>query len=298
LITAWREERPVEVTFNLTRPTGPAWRVSWNVVPTRDASGEIVGVLGTVSYGPPEPDTRILAELAHDLRTPLQALGMLSAILDVTSPIDAELQETLLKIRAAAGRALEVSRDLLDWCRNPTNRGRPVTATWFALEPFLVKLAGELSAEAKRKALILDVDVAATLDWEVCIDRVRLGRLLANLLSNAVRYTPRGRVEFTALWRGEGDTRVLALGVLDTGAGIGAEEQESIFEPFERGRAGKESDSGGSGLGLASVDNLLKELGLTLEVYSEHNRGSAFHLLLPLARLRRTRRDGQDSGTP
>ena len=54
--------------------------------------------------------------------------------------------------------------------------------------------------------------------------------------------------------------------VLDTGTGISQEEQESIFQPFERGRAGKEDDSGGSGLGLAVVDRLVEELGLALEV--------------------------------
>ena len=78
----------------------------------------------------------------------------------------------------------------------------------------------------------------------------------------------------------------MALSVVDTGRGIPPEEQESIFQPFERGKAGKESDSGGSGLGLAVVDRLVEELGLELEVYSEYGRGSAFHLLVPAAILR------------
>ena len=65
-----------------------------------------------------------------------------------------------------------------------------------------------------------------------------LGRLLSNLLSNAVRYTTRGRVEFTAAWR-DGPEKTLAIGVVDTGAGIEADEQESIFEPW-------------SGVGLAN----------------------------------------------
>jgi signal transduction histidine kinase len=70
------------------------------------------------------------------------------------------------------------------------------------------------------------------------------------------------------------------------------EEQESIFQPYERGRAGKEDDSGplssgtGSGLGLSVVDRLSEELGLTLEVHSEHGRGSAFHVLISPTMLR------------
>jgi signal transduction histidine kinase len=132
---------------------------------------------------------------------------------------------------------------------------------------------------------------------QICIDRLRLGRLLSNLLANAVRYTNSGRVEFKAAWQMEPPTpidpallplaaavapaRQLVLSVVDTGIGISVEEQESIFQPFERGRAGKEGDSGGSGLGLTIVDRLVDELGLTLEVYSEYGRGSAFHLALP-----------------
>src|SRR5207245_4828652 len=81
-------------------------------------------------------------------------------------------------------------------------------------------------------------------------------------------------------------TRALVLSVVDTGHGISTEEQESIFQPFERGRAGKEGESGGSGLGLAIVDRLVEELGLELEVYSEYGHGSAFHLLFPGAFLR------------
>jgi signal transduction histidine kinase len=118
-------------------------------------------------------------------------------------------------------------------------------------------------------------------------DRVRLGRLLANLLVNAVRYTPQdGRVELKASWRDGSQGQVLALSVLDTGPGISQEEQESIFQPYERGQAGRDSDSGGSGLGLAVVDRLVEELALELEVYSEYGRGSAFHLLVPTYMLR------------
>ena len=79
------------------------------------------------------------------------------------------------------------------------------------------------------------------------------------------------------------------LGVVDTGPGISEEEQDSIFQPYERGRAGKKAgDSSGSGLGLAVVDRLVEELGLTLDVYSEYGRGSAFHLAVPGAMLRQS----------
>ena len=98
---------------------------------------------------------------------------------------------------------------------------------------------------------------------EVHTDSTRLGRLLGNLLNNAIRYTSTGRVRLHAGWISEGGKQTLILTVEDTGTGLATEDQESIFQPFHRGRAGKaDSDSGGSGLGLAVVDRLIHELGL------------------------------------
>jgi signal transduction histidine kinase len=91
-----------------------------------------------------------------------------------------------------------------------------------------------------------------------------------------------------ASWRDdtEGKRQGMTLSVIDTGPGITQEEQESIFEPFRRGKGGKESDSSGSGVGLAVVDRLVEELEMTLEVFSEYGRGSAFELVIPMKFLR------------
>jgi signal transduction histidine kinase len=83
------------------------------------------------------------------------------------------------------------------------------------------------------------------------------------------------------------------LSVIDSGVGMTPEEQECIFQPFERGRAAKEGESSGSGVGLSVVDRLVEEMGLKMEMYSEYGRGSAFHLYVPKVMLRR---HGGDSG--
>jgi signal transduction histidine kinase len=290
LIVAWREARPVEATFLLPREGGPPWQVTWNAAPIRDREGQITGVAGTIRCGPAEPDWQALAGLAHDLRTPLNAITLQLAVLDQSSG-GVESSEVLAKmlkgIRSSAERALKVGLELLNWCRASGQRGPGVEKTWFALEPLLSDLGREQGLAAQSKGLLLTTDFSASRDWEVHTDRIRLVRILSNLLVNAIRYTPGGRVEFTTEWREEHSGRVLAIGIVDTGVGIPVEEQESIFQPFERGSAGKGGDSGGSGLGLAVVDRLVEELGVELEVYSEHGRGSAFHLLLPAEMLRR-----------
>lgn len=282
---ACREGTPVEAQYLLPRPGGSPWLISWTALPLRGAGGQIVGVLGSVTCRPPEPKWQLLAELAHDLGTPLHALGLLSTLLSQL-PAGEELQKTVAAIRMTTDRALQISRQLLDCCRGPAPRTRSAEPHWFALEPFLLALAHEQVPAAERKGLSLRMDFTAVRGWEILVDRIRLGRLLANLLVNAVRYTSRGQVDFTATWLEKEGSRQLALGIADTGAGISEDEKASIFYPFERGRSGRDSDSLGSGLGLSVVDRLVAELGLTLDLSSELGQGTAFHLLMPQALLR------------
>jgi hypothetical protein len=283
----WQSGAPCEATFVLSRPGASPQHLTWSAAPLSDPEG-LSGVLASVTMAPPEPDWQELAGLSHDLRTPLQALRLLVPMLESTPLLHAEAHAVLERIRSASDRALSVGMDLLEWARGPTVGGRRVARDWFPLGPFLAELAAEQMTPARRKGIALTLDLAAADGLEALTDRTRLGRLLSNLLANAVRYTGAGRVTFRASWREDeaGRREALALAVTDTGAGLTAEEQESIFQPFERGKAGREGDSGGSGVGLAVVDRLVKDLGLELEVFSEYGHGSTFELLLPPASLR------------
>lgn len=302
LIQAWRESRPVEASFLLTRESGAVHKITWTAVPLRDKQSNLAGIFGTVSCGIPEPDWQELAGMAHDLRTPLQALKLLLALMEGKNLSSAESEEVRKRIQASADRAMDIGLELLEWCRKPVLAGQRRSRSWFPLEPYLLQQAGEQQAAAEQKNLKLFTDLSAARGLEMYSDRHRLGRLISNLLSNAIRYTAAGAVEFKVAWRRkpqepnlpgttsalvpEAHTGDLIISVEDTGVGITTEEQESIFQPFERGRAGKEGDSGGSGLGLAIVDRLVEELNLTLEVYSEFGRGSLFHLVVPSGMMR------------
>jgi hypothetical protein len=289
IIGAWRNNEPRDATFILHRANGAVQHVHWTAAPLCDAADSVVGVSASVTVSAPEPDWQVMAGLAHDLRTPLQALRLLVPLLEETN-LPPESRELSERIRSAAERGMSVGLDLLEWCRGPTQSGRRVTNTWFPIAPFLRGIAAEQRAGAESKDIRLHAEFHSTEGWEIYSDAVRLGRLLANLLTNAVRYTSAGRVQFTAVWRTPSDSLppALILKVLDTGAGISVEDQESIFLPFERGRAGKESDSGGSGVGLSVVDRLVEELGLTLDVFSEYGHGSSFEVIIPEKMLRRT----------
>jgi signal transduction histidine kinase len=288
LVRAWRDNEAREVTFVLHRTNGPVQHVHWTAAPLCDEEDTVVGVTASLTVSMPEPDWQVMAGLAHDLRTPLQALRLLVPLLEETA-LPHEARELSERIRSAVERGMSVGLDLLEWCRGPTQNGRRVANAWFPLGPFLRGIAAEHRAGAESKNIRMHVDFHAVDGWEICSDAVRLGRLLANLVTNAIRYTSAGRVQFTAVWRSPSDSLppALVLRVIDTGVGISVEDQESIFLPFERGRAGKESDSGGSGVGLSVVDRLVEELGLTLDVFSEYGHGSSFEVILPESKLRR-----------
>jgi signal transduction histidine kinase len=299
LIQALLLDHSVERRFVLVREGMPDLYLLWSATPQKE-KGSIVGVFGSIYSGPKEPDWKVMAGLAHDLSTPLNALNLLASLIDRQCFSDADLRESLGDMRAAIGRALEVGNELLSYCRRPAAKETGLKTSWFELEPFIEGLLREQLAAAQEKNLTLTTSIAPARGWEVKSDRARLGRLLSNLIVNAIRYTYSGGVHVTAEWRMGRNGKTLFLGVVDTGTGIPSDEQESIFQPFERGHATREDDSGGSGLGLAVVDNLKEELGLELKVESEFGRGSAFFLLLPEPILRQSRGSSpvKISGTP
>ena len=81
LLRAWRERAAREAVFVLAEGDGRVWHLTWHAAPLSDAHGEVIGVLGTMRMAPPEPDWTQLAGLAHDLRTPLQSLRLLTPML-------------------------------------------------------------------------------------------------------------------------------------------------------------------------------------------------------------------------
>src|SRR5205807_4247989 len=124
LLRAWRDRQPQEATFLLARPGDRLDEVRWTAAPLLDARGAVAGVLGTVLVGPPEPDWQVLAGLAHDLRTPLQAMQLFASLLEGGVPPPGELHEVTEAMRASAERASAIARDLLEWCRSPAQSGR------------------------------------------------------------------------------------------------------------------------------------------------------------------------------
>jgi two-component system sensor histidine kinase BaeS len=213
---------------------------------------------------------RLASELAHELRTPVTILrGNLEELLDGDEqPTPARLgslHEEALRLGSlveqldALARA-EAPVATLD--REPVDLARLAAAQLEALAPRL---------EAKR------LNVERRLDPVLAeVDRARLGQVLANLLGNALKFTPEGgRIEVVVAQR-EGEARIE---VADSGPGIPEEERPHVFERFWRGRAG--DAVGGRGVGLAVVDDIVRAHGGTVGVTNEPAGGARFVVSIP-----------------
>jgi signal transduction histidine kinase len=218
-------------------------------------------------------EQRFVTDAAHALRTPLTALQLQAEILEGGSSSE-ERAARLSELRAGIRRVISLSEQLLSLARSQSETG-PITATT-ELDPTLEEVAAFYAASASAKQI--DLVVEAISSARVYGNARRLTLIFGNLLDNSLRYTPVGghiRIRASAV-RG-----VARVEVWDEGCGLPPSELERVFERFYRAPG---SESTGSGLGLATVDALVRQLGgqVVLENRVDHT-GLVAIVTLPLA---------------
>ncbi|HZN25298.1 MAG TPA: GAF domain-containing sensor histidine kinase, partial [Burkholderiales bacterium] len=221
--------------------------------------------------------SRFLAAASHDLRQPLHALNLFAAQLR-TSTDARERDRLTVRIGAAIASMNELFDSLLDMSKLDAGVLQP-EITDFAAQDVLERLETTFAEIARDKGLLLRV--APTRAW-VRSDFILLERILLNLVSNAVRYTPKGAVTVCCNERG---TRI-DFEVRDTGPGIAEDQKQNIFREFYQLPAQGSRNGPGLGLGLAIVDRLSELLDHPVTLESKVGRGSRFRISVPRARRR------------
>ncbi|MGY1623127.1 sensor histidine kinase [Geodermatophilus sp. SYSU D00965] len=278
---------------------GEELTVSVAVTPRTDDTGahagwNFVGTDMTEVRATERMKDQFVSLISHELRTPLSSiLGYLELVLDdPDQPLTDEQRQYLTTVERNAQRLLRLVGDLLFTAQ--------VDAGRFSLQPEDVDLAAVVRAAeetARVTAAGADVDVVVDAPEGGLVvrgDAVRLGQACDNLVSNAVKFTPRGgRVTLTLreAWRtadGEvgSDPRpdavpVARLSISDTGIGIPAGEQAQLFARFFRASTARRAAVPGVGLGLAITKAITTAHGGTLEVASVEGQGTTFTLTLP-----------------
>ncbi len=217
-----------------------------------------------------ERRARFFAGANHDLRQPLQAMGIYLQILQMQAR-DAD-KEVIAQLEATAKGIATLVEQLLEVSRIETGN-LEVKIETVRIDELFRDLAAEFEPVARLKGLTFQT---RPLPVAVQTDPLLIGRILRNLITNAVRYSnkPGARVVLAARRLSGGR---VTIGVYDEGPGIARSERKRIFEAFYRGEAAKSSEAG-FGLGLSIVSGLAKRLGLGLTVGSRPGRGSVFRL--------------------
>ncbi|WP_457787505.1 ATP-binding response regulator [Pseudomonas sp. PL-6] len=220
---------------------------------------------------------RLLAAASHDLRQPLNAMGLYAQHL-VEQGGDAQTRRISARLAASVEQLGRLLQSLLDYSRLTLPGGVQARPHAFALRPLLERLLGELAPEAQQQGVALRLECA---DCGVRSDPLLLERLLRNLLSNALQHAGARQLSLSARVQGG----ALLLEVSDDGRGLSEAEQALVFEEFRQLDNPGRNVERGLGLGLAIVRQLAAVLEHPLQLHSQPGAGARFVLRLPLAEV-------------
>ncbi|MEJ6023770.1 CHASE domain-containing protein [Ramlibacter sp. PS4R-6] len=242
--------------------------------------------------------TRFLAAASHDLRQPVQALGLFAATLQAMARLPQVRGEEIGAVASRLQLALQGLGRLLNGLFDLSgldNGTVTVNRRVVAVSDMLAEVQTAFAGPAAAKGLRLHVRAARNV-W-VDTDPMIAGRILSNLVANALRYTSKGGVLVGCRRRGA----LLELRVVDTGIGIPPAEQARIFAEFYQVEGVSREREGGMGLGLAIAQRSAQLLGAKIAVQSTPGRGSCFSFALPVVpgpQAEAMRREMSDASLP
>jgi PAS domain S-box-containing protein len=268
-------------TINLTKD-GRKIDVSMTISPILDRTGEIVGA-STIARD--ITDERILdrmksdfvATVSHELRTPLSSIeGFLELVVDgEAGPINETQREFLDVAVRNSNRLGALINDLLDMSRIESDR-LEMRSESVDLAAALAEVGSTFRLEAYTKGLVFREEVPEL--PPIRGDKARLIQVFCNLVSNAIKYTPKGEIGIRAAPVGDG----VEVIVYDSGIGLTPQERAQLFTKFVRGSNPVVTESRGTGLGLVIAKAILQAHNATIDVESRPGEGTRFRVVLPL----------------
>jgi signal transduction histidine kinase len=227
--------------------------------------------------------TRFLAAVSHDIRTPANAISLLSEVVQqcANDPKQVgDIPELASELHKSSMSLVALISDVLDLTRMDAGRIE-LRETEFEFNAWLEEECHKLQPLAEKKNLAFNVATAPHA-VQIRADRVKLSRVVTNLIGNAIKYTHGGSVRVETTINRSGN---LQMKVSDTGIGIAPDGLSSIFDEFSQIRSPNRENSSGSGLGLSICKRLAVAMGGTLSVESVLGKGSTFTLTLPAAMI-------------
>ncbi len=221
-----------------------------------------------------------VANVSHELRTPLTNVkGYTETLLDAGDDIDPQSRRSFLQvIYNESDRMTHIVKDLLTLSQLDYGR-MDLRLAELPVEMIVANIASAMMIEAKNQGLTLETSFQRPLP-NILADQARMEQVIANVISNAVKYNrPGGRVEVSAFVEGE----QVAVRVKDTGIGIPQEDIPRLFERFYRVDKARSRERGGTGLGLAIAKEIVEQHNGTIQVESQLDQGTAVTIRIPAA---------------
>jgi signal transduction histidine kinase len=224
----------------------------------------------------------LIGIVAHDLKSPLNKSSALTELIATVGPLNPSQEQALNMIRTVTAHGSDLIRDLLDLnsIEHPDSELRYEQVD---LAGLFREAAATFEAAARQKDLHLHWDPPRD-EVSIFTDRSSLNRILENLVSNAVKFSPRSKKIWISASVSAGDpiaTGSLSISVRDEGPGISAEDRKKLFKKFQRLSARPTAGESSTGLGLAITKTLTEKLGGTIDVQSKPGMGAEFVVELP-----------------
>ncbi len=237
-----------------------------------------------IAQGANEAKSNFLANMSHDMRTPMNAIIGYTTLLEKDADQPCKVKEYTQKIMSSSYHLLGLINDVLDMGKIESGR-TALKLSEFNLAALLEEINTVMLPQARAKKQKFSIRTYGLYQELFIGDRVRIQQILMNLLSNAVKYTPEeGEIELHIYNRNQTSHNYarLRFEVRDTGIGISSEFKDMIFDPFTREANTTLSGIQGTGLGMAITKNLVDLMGGTIFVESTQGAGSTFTVDLEL----------------
>jgi PAS domain S-box-containing protein len=223
--------------------------------------------------------SEFLANLTHDIRTPLGAiLGFNQILLERGKKLDLpeDFREFQENIQTSAQNLLDMINNFLDISKIESGKISIIEED-FNIKDLIKNVFHITEMLAHKKGVIYSYDISSELPSVICSDRSKLIQILMNLVGNAIKFTPSGKEIKLKVTGGE---KAITFEVIDHGIGIPEERQNAIFRVFEQANESTSVNYGGTGLGLAITKKLVEMLGGNISLFSQVGEGSTFKVTI------------------
>ena len=228
-----------------------------------------------------EAKSAFLSNMSHEIRTPINTiLGMNEMVLRECH--DENIISYSESIQAAGSMLLDLVNGILDFSKIEAGK-MEIVPIEYNLSAVLTELVDMIRTKTDKKGLELKTEFDSHMPKVLFGDEVRLKQIIANILTNAGKYTEKGRIEFSVGYEkipGDIEHIFLNVAVRDTGIGIKKEDMQKLFSEFDRIEEKRNRNIEGTGLGMNITQSLLSMMGSTLKVQSEYGKGSEFSFSL------------------